>query len=287
MTGILWLANQTDVKATLNDDFEIVVPTKINNWIIDDYHRLKSNFQDGNLFDLNAESFIKLFLQGLEGSFQMHQDFIESKTRYPEVLKMGMPMLTDLSHPLPKRRLRLLKKGHLKSNRHHYEVFADFRGMWHGKWKENKVDQSWQSPRYVDEPLGFEGFNDLSLKAFQTVHIGDGIGWNYTVEKAGKTIVLGFTFHFNEHNEIYLRRPHLGFVQKKNTLLWLTKDHIYIEFICKSKKCKKLPLHYSISGLSFEKSREKLTLKEAFQAIYTTDPKVRPTFQIGTIKNSR
>lgn len=252
--------------------------------LIRDYQALITNKESEICSIVSESGFIDLFNNGIKESFLMLQNTLADKniSRHPRKLKKALRLVKTFKHPVSSKSPKFRKKIAISSNKNHYSAFADFRGKWHGKWKDNNVNQLWLAPKYVDVQLGFENKKEIILKAFQTVFIGDGIGWNYTVEFKGKTFVLGFTYHFNKNHEIYLERPHLGFIQKDNAIVWLTKDHIYIEFICKNEKCIAMPLHYCISGVHFE-ALDKNRYKEAFQAIYTADKDVRPQFQMTSL----
>lgn len=258
---------------------------EISQLVIDDYYQLISDSPKTHLFSIDADSFSKLFEGGLEQSLFMLQNTLADKniSRHPRKLKKALRLVKTFKHPISSKSAKFQKKIAMSSNKNHYSAFADFRGKWHGKWKDSNVNQLWLAPKYVEVQLEFENKKEIILKAFQTVFIGDGIGWNYTVEFKGKTFVLGFTYHFNKNQEIYLERPHLGFIQKDNAIVWLTKDHIYIEFICKNEKCIGMPLHYCISGVHFEAYDKKISFKETFQAIYTADKEIRPKFQMKSL----
>ena len=148
-------------------------------------------------------------------------------------------------------------------------TFNTFEGMWHGKWREDRVDHLWlptNSDFDVDSTLHLPP--DCKLLAFQSVCVGDGIGWNYLIQHRKRIILLGYVCHFNKSGDISQRRPHFGFPQPGKGVTWFTKDHIYQEFVCKSPSCDIKDDHYVITGFHFARKLIRIELINAFQAVY-------------------
>ena len=59
------------------------------------------------------------------------------------------------------------------------------------------------------------------------------------------------TYHYNKEN-VYLKRPHIGFTIYENSLVRKTKDHIYYEHICLCKKTR-IKNHHVLEGRTFDK----------------------------------
>lgn len=231
-------------------------------------------------FSIGEDEFLNMFDQGLKESHAMlitelsNQRFGKHRRK---LKKLNLALkVAGFKHPIfPKNRIPKMASNR-RVRKSHFGVFADFRGRWYGKWKDFNVAQHWLAPRYLESHLRL-GEQKIHLKAFQTVNIGDGIGWNYTVQIDKKLYLIGYTFHFDESNVAYLKRPHIGFSLGDNALAWVTEDHVYFEHICKSEKCRKKPLHYSITGASFCPSGD--VPQSLFQTIYTVDRQELFAFQ--------
>ena len=154
-------------------------------------------------------------------------------------------------------------------------VFDPFSGEWHGKWRSEKVDHLWL-PTHRLPVLGAFDHTAISVLAFQSVYTGDGIGWNYLVQHEEMQFIVGFVGHFNDEGVIYMKRPHIGISHPNGALIWKTKDHMYLEFVCRAHNCHKETEHYVITGISYDPRKRKLKPLEAFQAIYTREPMHRP-----------
>lgn len=261
-------------------------PPALNSLLSNDFNTIIQSIDVAMASNISETKFLQLFDEGLRQGFQMllyNLEYDRFKLHRKRIRTSKRLLTTSrFCHPVFHGRIKLRKSGKTKVNGNHYGIFADFRGKWFGLWKEHRINQCWLAPRYIRAFFEHNGHTTL-LKSFQTVAIGDGIGWNYTIEYKKKLYLLGYTVHFNGEGKIYLKRPHLGMAQKQNALLWITKNNYYLEYICKSEKCSALPLHYCISGSYFRKSDD-VSPVEIFQAVYLSDKSTtRVPFQIQKI----
>lgn len=153
-------------------------------------------------------------------------------------------------------------------------LFSHFSGRWHGKWRDELVDHLWLPPhKQLNIPLG----DQTHLIAFQSVYTGDGIAWNYLLKTGNRHLIIGFACHTDKSGKVYMERPHVGIPEGDDWIVWLTIDHVYLEFICASPACILKVRHYVISGIYFPDNSQ--ARDEPFQAIYTIDPAIRPNWK--------
>lgn len=255
---------------------------QVNYLLKKDYEALSETLNQQRYANISTNALDSLFFEGISESVLFLDDLI--KDNKEKTYKKLIKKITNFNsenhelHPTGfENNKAYLNLGTSQNYSFNYEVFADFRGKWYGRWKDDEVNQHWLSPQHMNYEIKIKD-KKIKLKSFQTVSIGDGIGWNYNIEFDNKSYIIGYTCHLDDNGSIYLKRPHVGVNQKNKSSIWLTKDHIYLEFICKSENCLDLPLHYVITGTSFNNKSTNPTELNAFQTIYTVDPDVRLNF---------
>ena len=73
--------------------------------------------------------------------------------------------------------------------------------------------------------------------------------------------------------------PHVGIAVGPTQLIWITPKNVFLEEVLEEGR------RYAITGFEYKIASERLTLQgEAFQAIYTRQPKDRPVFHTFMVK---
>ena len=250
---------------------------------INDYRRLSKQykkiskvFQRELAFELDKKTFESLFQKGLNSSLKMLNKYIEEQklndgTLQTLFIKIYAEFLegkfNDSDH-------RPNFNEYRRDTKESIKTLKFFSGKWYGKWREMSVNHLWLSPVKLNKEISINS-KVFYLKAYQSVFIGDGIGWNYILENEGISYVLGMTYHYKK-GKITMSRPHIGFTQNKNTIIWQTKDHVYFEYICRCKKIGRKK-HYLIDGVYLK--------HEAFRAIYSRKRKRITDFQRVKLKS--
>lgn len=256
--------------------------TSLDSLLTRDYHILKQGRPHPLFVHLSKEDYVGLFSEGITESLSFMKTVLH-KRRSIRLYKKGIKQVkkdverADHCHGISPYSLDHRMKTSLRKWSHQgHDSFDAFVGEWFGMWKTDFVNHLWLPSHHLG-PDGIQLAPQLILQAVQSVFTGDGIAWNFMVQAQGQTYLLGYACHAREDGKIYLKRPHLGLAQQDQSVIWITKDHIYSEFVCHDPTCRGLPRHYVISGLYFgRKKTYKMEIKEVFQAIYTDDPTQRP-----------
>lgn len=244
-----------------------------------DHESLQNNVRRDYMGQVSKDYFTELFYEGIERANQLfYREYFTkyAQKKYTKGVKKIIHSYASTSeyHSIEKHLIDKNIQGSLGVWPAD-SIFDVFSGEWYGTWKSEEVDHFWLRTQKLPNLSVFEEM-EFSIVAFQSVYTGDGIGWNYLMEKEGMRYMLGFVVHFNEAGNIYLKRPHIGIPQLNGSIIWKTKDHMYVEFVCNKHSCDIKPEHYVITGISFISRKKNLKLIESFQAIYTRDSMMRP-----------
>ena len=156
-----------------------------------------------------------------------------------------------------------------------FSALERFSGTWYGQWKDQRVEHNWLPVRPCKKELGY----DYTLIGFQSCFTGDGMGWNYVVQKKNTTVILGFVYHLDEHGDISFQNPHYALLNMGQQLTWVSNDHLYFEFVCHNPNCGSKK-HYVITGGKYEILNEGLELVSGFQAVYVPEKNLpHPAFR--------
>ena len=225
----------------------------------------------GKLHLSGQETLSTLFYEGLENATTM----LSTGSNSNVILRWSRihQLISDSFYPVHEAQSMWHDESRAKR-----KTLNAFSGSWFGVWRDFSVDHHWLRTIKKKRHLDLKGLQ-ITLLAYQTAFIGDGIGWNYIVEFLGEEYLLGITYHF-KNGEIMMARPHIGF-SGNNSILWYTQDHIYFEYLCFCPKGTGSS-HYMIDGLSLIGGK-----CEFFRATYTRDASHRPGFKSVKIDTSR
>jgi len=252
----------------------------INPYLRQDYTSLQRKVGSRPMDQLSKEQFISLFYKGIEKAHELFSEEYYSKNarkKYEKgvkkILHAHRSLLENHGIEIPLINPNIqpsLKAWSMVGD----SIFESFSGEWYGSWRAQDVNHYWL-PTHNLSFLSMDGI-EISVLAFQSVFTGDGIGWNYVIQKEDIKFLLGFVVHFNDLGRIYLERPHIGIPQENGAIIWKTKDHMYLEFVSSLHRYNKEEECYIIVGISFYAHKKNLRLIEAFRAIYTRNPMLRP-----------
>ncbi len=249
------------------------------------YNRIRKPAKSELLTYLNKQHFQIMFREGLACSAHLLKKIIEEKEWNRDSLQSHFFRVYDtlIESEIEDNHKPSFSSGWggFKENRHTLKKFS---GKWFGKWRNDEVNHLWLRPVKTNKTFRI-GTEEAYLRAYQSAFIGDGIGLNYLIEWDGEFYLLGMTYHYQE-GEIIMKRPHIGLSQSENTIVWLTKDHIYFEYLCNCNKIG-LPEHYVIDGVYFHKDHEEVKSAEGFRAIYFREKRFRSSFKSFQIDKSR
>lgn len=253
-------------------DFSVSKNSLISESLKEDLKELKTQSSSTFFKHISPEEFTMLFYEGV----------------YKSAIFLDSIMLTKQIHIYEKRiektissHREMVLKHNLATNfkknnflnpiyqgvMNGYTLFNLFSGTWFGHWNLKRVEHFWLPPRLIENLKPTKKF-EISIESFQSAFTGDGFGWNYQICKDDTSYIIGFVCHFNSNGKLIMKRPHIGIPQTDNSIIWITKNHIYFEFICKDSNHKDLSTHYVISGASFQESEKTFKIKKTFQAVY-------------------
>ena len=257
----------------------------INPLLYQDLYTLQKEVNNEHLNQFSKDQFIELFYEGIEAANSLFFQTYSSKKERRNYEKGVRSILSSYNSVAESHHV----KGHHISEKIHppmkkwtpygKAIFEPFSGKWYGNWRSAQIDHLWLPTHELPLTFSFENMG-IAILAFQSVYTGDGIGWNYLLQKDGMKFILGFVGHFDEAGSISMKRPHIGFPQANGAIIWKTRDHMYLEFVCQHHACEIAAEHYVITGISYKTGKRKLKTIEAFQAIYTRDPRQRPTWRL-------
>lgn len=264
----------------------------LNNLLLKDYYKLKEHNNSTFLKTLSPEEFVALFHEGIEASISFIENYKKpgKMQDYNNKIKQVITFhkRSKNQHKIHAVKLNFdLNKTSFENNGNREHIFKAFSGKWFGFWKSTMVKHHWLLPREFSKIKLPYSNRELILNYYQSAFTGDGFGWNYQIKMNGKSFLVGYVCHFDENGHLCMKRPHIGVLQKNNAIIWITKDHIYYEFICKGGKHHNgLPPHYVITGAYFKNGMEMSDKTVMFQEIYTEDVMDRITLLIGGISMS-
>ena len=233
-----------------------------------DYIQLLDFSFPQNLYDLTESDFEELLWSGLIQAIAFYESPTDLNPAMVNTwINNSLAINSNLGHVLPKPQI-------INGNKHSaFKALNNFTGVWHGHWKSHKVHHNWLPVRDHNREI-IKGTN---LLGFQSCFTGDGVGWNYVIEKEGEIVILGFVYHFKNNGSIVSGDPHYAFLNNNNQLTWVTNNHIYYEFTCNQENCTNSK-HYVITGASYEHKQMKSKLVSGFQAVYLGEEQVPPTY---------
>ena len=241
-----------------------------HNLIKADYGQLRDFSNNQNLFGLNQEQFEDLLWKGLLKAIDFHQSPKHlNAAQANKWIKTQFTANSNLQHQLPRPKIVAATKSKA------FEAYTNFQGFWHGRWKSVQVHHHWLPVREHYRKISENEF----LLGFQSCYTGDGIGWNYVVEKEGEIVLLGFVYHMTSEGSIAFGNPHYAFLNSGGQLIWVSDDHIYYEFTCTNPRCEN-GKHYVITGGGYEDKNKKPVLVSGFQAIYLSQKLQLPKFEV-------
>lgn len=246
-----------------------------------DYNELSKQINSRFFKKISLKTFTSLFYEGIHQSIPFIESFRQPEQinlyqkRIRKILRSRRVAAINQHKIMPLRIDKKSCKAMLNWSGSGHQVFSAFSGRWFGHWESNRVEHYWLPPRNVSGlphsfPFG------VSIQAYQSAFTGDGFGWNYQIHRNGKSSIIGYVCHFDAHGNIYMKRPHIGVPQSDNSIIWMTNDHVYYEFICRNEKHQNLSTHYVISGAYFQKGKKIL---KVFQEIYVNGFPFAPNLQ--------
>ena len=256
--------------------------TNIHQLLKEDYTALKSN-KDFQLQEkISTQEFILLFFEGIHESISLLEAIKKEKQtdQYQDLIEKTLELQSQkpLKHSLKISNVLYEYSEDITNNAiDGYKLFNFFSGRWFGLWGTDIVQHQWLLPWKLNSLI--PNTDNYSISSFQTAWTGDGFGWNYQIQKNGKSYIIGYVCHFNESGKVTMKRPHIGFPQPNNSIIWLTKDHVYIESICENQEYSTNPKHYVISGSYFNDKQQPAVILKTFQEVYFS------SFRFG-LKNS-
>ncbi len=278
-----WEARQKQKNAKMRDSAQVItactsIPSEnLDSFLTSDYQDLITCSKVVKEYGITQESFNQLFWEGVTKSydFYLSPEYIDQKslTNLIDRNLLASPKLVN-----PSDNPGITKTSASKA----FESLNEFSGEWHGNWKDLRVHHRWLPARECKKTIT----ESSSLIGFQSCFTGDGIGWNYVVEKRGETIVLGFVYHFNDDGNISARNPHYAFLNPDNQLTWVSGDHIYVEFV-RNHSVYTNEKQYVITGAQYEKQRKEMKLISGFQAIYSSEDQRLPVFKQFQVNKAR
>ncbi len=214
-----------------------------------------------------------LFLEQLlqRENLKMQHRRLKKTITHHEAKQIGHPILPN---PMDKRIKKILQLNSDNGDR----IFDSFSGKWFGHWNNYRMEHHWLPPKAIDTTLLI--FPEVSLQVYQTAYTGDGFGWNYQIKKNGTSLLMGYVCHINAQGQIIQKRPHIGLPQPDNSIIWITKDHIYFEYICPDPNHKNVPKHYVITGAQFRGKEMVPKTHFAFQEIYFSKFQFNPNLSV-------
>tara|TARA_R110002073_G_scaffold108336_8_gene243573 strand:+ start:7292 stop:8152 length:861 start_codon:yes stop_codon:yes gene_type:complete len=253
-------------------DFSVSKNSLISEFLKEDLKELKT--QSNSIFfkHISSEKFTTLFYEGVCESASFLDSFILTGQieKYKKQIQKAVlsHQKTQIQHDITSEFennsfLNTIYHGAING----YNLFNLFSGKWFGHWNLKRVEHYWLTPRLVENPKSAETF-EISIESFQSAFTGDGFGWNYQICKDDTSYIVGFVCHYNSNGEIIMKRPHIGIPQADNSIIWITRNHVYFEFVCKDLNHRDLSTHYVISGASFQENDAFFEITKTFQAVY-------------------
>jgi len=242
-----------------------------------DYRKLLQHSLHQNFYGLTEDTFEELLWNGLVESIRFYEspDFIDSKQVTQWIIHKLKPN-PDLNFGLPTPKTIDPCKATA------FSALNNFTGIWHGNWKSERVHHHWLPVREYHKKINTES----NLLGLQSCITGDGIGWNYVVEKEGNVIILGFVYHIMEDGTPVSGNPHYAFLNSNHELSWVSNNHIYYEFTG-SHHHNFIGRHYIITGASYDNRSGQARLTKGFQAVYRSEERQLPKFKTLTLLPSR
>ncbi len=246
-----------DLRNTHSNTIENNVDEIIGRQLLNDYSMIYAFSPKMKKYNMNRANFEKLFREGLEKAFCFHQSENHfNQSNINQIVEEKLSYSLCLKHALKRPSINTIEID--KS----VEVLNSFSGQWHGKWQSMNVRHLWLPTRKCNSKYGFE----YKIIGFQTCFTGDGFGWNYLIQKDGKTIILGHVYHFDEHGILDYENPHYAFLNNQKQLTWISDTHIYYEFVCTNRNCRS-DNHYVITALPYS-NESAIKFGSPHQAIY-------------------
>ncbi len=243
----------------------------LNEHLEADFKLLKAEHcTKGVLKSVTLDEFILLFYEGVNECLSFLSTFNCNRSLYKRRAKVLRKQFKKgkSKHPIfPKLNRRSIRKAFNSGSKECSESFDTFKGKWFGHWQSMLVEHYWLPTTLLNTPVKVRNYT-ANIEAYQTAFVGDGFGWNYQIRINKYSYILGFVCHLNSEGDVYMKRPHIGIQHHQNSMLWLTKDHVYYEFVCNTKAHKNLPKHYVISGGLFNDRLKHKKLTQLFQDVY-------------------
>jgi len=242
-----------------------------------DYEHLSAFSKDVRKYGITQNRFNQMFWEGVTKSYDFYQssEYIDQKLLTNLI---NRNLLTNPNLVNPQANPGVAKASIAKA----FASLNRFSGEWHGKWKDIRVHHFWLPIRECKESFSL----GCSLVGFQSCFIGDGIGWNFVVEEKGRTVVLGFVYHFNNDGALSAKNPHYAFLNPDNQLTWVSDDHIYFEFV-RNQTALTNKKQYVITGAQYEKQQKEMKLISGFQAVYLSEDQRLPVFKQFQVSKAR
>ena len=238
---------------------------EIKRLLIQDYSKLKSTVKSKIFNDVTEKEFQFLFYEGIEESIAFLDTIQLPKHQheYQQIIQKTLKWQNRQHIKLPSHQINSKTTIEVKVNKG-YELFKSFTGKWFGLRDSKFVNHYWLSPwKLKNSSLGV-----LLIESFQTAFTGDGFGWNYQINYKEASYIIGYVCHFDDTGKIVMKRPHVGIPLTDHSIIWLTKDHVYIESIYQNKASSNSRKYYIISGVYFDRLSINFKIMKFFQEVY-------------------
>jgi len=233
-----------------------------------DYQRLWDFSNQMEVYGITENRFEEFLWEGAVQALEFYESQLEYGPKFAnQNIRRHLWEHPNLRHPIP-----LPMESKAITPNLAFEALNRFSTNWYGKWQTQEVQHKWLPVQEFKKEMA----NGYTLIGFQSCFTGDGVGWNYVVQKKETTVILGFVYHFDEYGTISFQNPHYALLNMDGQLTWVSNDHMYFEFVCQDPSCGDSK-HYVITGGKYEKQDNALQLVTGFQAIYARRYPVPPS----------